>query len=299
MAPQAIAQKWWQFTRERFDPVSHLVMILLFVIAHHMLFPGGASPAAMVLIFLGTVAFFYKLRLYDEIKDYELDLQINPTRPLARGLVRHKDLYLGIIACIGIELALFGSQGKAAISAITCAILYSLLMYKEFFIREKIRPHLTTYAVSHTVVSGMLSVALISAMSQKYPWELDQTAYLFALNSWCLFNVFEFGRKTFTSAEERTGVESYSKIFGRFGAVALVLSMAGASAYCLARIESATLIKPFILTCCLILLVIGTAYAQLNRAPFGKVYRAFSSIYIVLIYLGIISIRLVAIRFWS
>jgi 4-hydroxybenzoate polyprenyltransferase len=209
-------------------------------------------------------------------------------------LVKHADLHLGIALCILAELALFGSQGLAGMMAIAVAIAYSLLMYKEFFIREKIRPHLTTYAVSHTVVSGMLSLALISVMSREFPWALDQSAYLFALNSWCLFNIFEFGRKTFTTVEERPGVESYSKIFGRHGAVALVLSMAGASALCLVRIETVPVVKPFILASCGILLLAGTAYARLDRAPYGKIYRAFSSVYIVLIYSG-----LVAIRVWS
>ncbi len=295
MEPKTLAStpnKWLQFTKERFDPVSHLVMILLFVVAHRLVFPSQSGLVQMALIFFGTVAFFFKLRLYDEIKDYELDLVINPTRPLARGLVKHSDLYTGIAACIVAELAFFGARGMAGLVGISLAIAYSLLMYKEFFIRERIRPHLTTYAISHTVVSGMLSLALVAAMSGEYPWAMSRPAYLFALNSWCLFNIFEFGRKTFASSEERDGVESYSKIFGRFGAVALVLSMAGTSSICLMKIDGSGFIRLFILASCLALFSVGIAYASFNRAPFGKVYRAFSSIYIVLIYLGLVAIHL-------
>jgi 4-hydroxybenzoate polyprenyltransferase len=287
-------RKWLQFTQERFDPASHLVMILLFVIAHRILFHGRAGSLAVVAVFLGTVAFFFKLRLYDEIKDYELDLVINPTRPLARGLVTHRDLYKGIIFCIALELALFGLQGPAALAAIAIAIVYSLLMYREFFIRDLIRPHLTTYAVSHTVVSALLSLALISAFTHMYPWQLSREAQLFALNSWCLFNIFEFGRKTFTLSEEREGVESYSKIFGRYGAVALVVSMAIASAYCLIRVRYSSGLQTFVTVACAVLFSIGIAYAFLNRAPYGKIYRTFSSIYIVIIYLGIVVIQLMS-----
>ncbi|MFL5814817.1 MAG: manganese transporter permease [Bdellovibrionia bacterium] len=294
MQTQALAKsprKWLQFTKERFDPASHLVMILLFVIAHRLLFPGHTTPLAVLAVFLGTVAFFFKLRLYDEIKDYELDLVINPTRPLARGLMTHSDLYKGIAFCIVLELALFGLQGPAALAAIAIAITYSLLMYKEFFIRDLIRPHLTTYAVSHTVVSALLSLALISAFIHRYPWQLSREAQLFALNSWCLFNIFEFGRKTFTSSEERDGVESYSKIFGRSGAVGLVVSMALASAYCLIRVRYSATLQTFIIVACAALIGVGAIYAFMNRPPYGKVYRAFSSIYIVIIYLGIVGIR--------
>jgi 4-hydroxybenzoate polyprenyltransferase len=283
--------KWIQFTKERFDPVSHVVMILLFVIAHRLLFPGHATALAVLEVFLGTVAFFFKLRLYDEIKDYELDLVINPTRPLARGLVTHRDLYKGIVLCIALELVLFGLQGPATLAAIAIAIAYSLLMYKEFFIRDLIRPHLTTYAVSHTVVSALLSLALISAFTHVNAWQLSREAQLFALNSWCLFNIFEFGRKTFTSSEEREGVESYSKIFGRYGAVGLVVSMAIASAYCLIRVRYSPALQTFITATCTALVGVGVTYAFMNRSLYGKIYRAFSSIYIVLIYLGIVAIQ--------
>lgn len=298
MTTQALTKtplKWLQFTKERFDPASHLVMILVFVMAHKLLFPGQASlnsGDSVWLVFLGAVVFFFKLRLYDEIKDYELDLVVNPTRPLARGLVTHQDLYMGIIVCIALELTLFGSQGPAALVTISIAIAYSLLMYKEFFIREHIRPHLTTYAVLHTIVSSMLSFAILAAFTRQYPWHMSRETYYFALNSWYLFNIFEFGRKTFTTAEERSGVESYSKIFGRLGAVALVLAMAAASSYCLTRVRYLPAFHIFVYASSAALAISGIFYAAFNRAPYGKIYRAFSSIYIVLVYSGLVAIQL-------
>jgi 4-hydroxybenzoate polyprenyltransferase len=290
--------KWWQFTRERFDPLSHLLMILVFVEAHRVLVavpsgfvgePGGmASSLVFILLFAGTTLFFFKLRLYDELKDYELDCIINPGRPLVRGLVTHRDLYRGIVFCILVELAVFSLLGSVAVVAISVPILYSLLMYREFFIRDLIRPHLTTYAVSHTVVSGLLSLALISALSGTPIWELGRSGYLFALNSWCLFNIFEFGRKTYTSSEERPDVASYSKVFGRYGAVALVLAHAAVSAACLLALSHGRRdhLAELLGTASLSLLGMGGAYAILNRAPYGKLYRAFSSVYIVIIYIG-------------
>lgn len=292
-------EKWWTFTRERFDPLSHLLMILVFVEAHRVLVREGTALDvqnwALALLFAGTTLFFFKLRLYDEIKDYELDCVINPTRPLARGLVTHRDLYFGIVFCILAELALFAVIGAGAAVAVAVPILYSLLMYKEFFIRERIRPHLTTYAVSHTVVSGLFSLALIAALTGKPVWDLGRLGYLFALNSWCLFNVFEFGRKTFATDEEREGVASYSNIFGRYGAVALVLLQSGVSALCLVALNlgnSAGGVLLWLLGAAnLVLLLTGGAYAILNRSRYGKLYRAYSSVYIIVIYLGFVLIR--------
>lgn len=293
--------KWWRFTRERFDPLSHTIMITLFVLTHWVVAValGDGSrlaerPGLLPLLWLGTLAFFYKLRLYDEIKDYELDCVINPTRPLARGLLKHIDLYRGIGLCICLELLCFGLSGSTGFMAMGFAVLYSLLMYKEFFIREAIRPHLTTYAVLHTVVSCFLSLALFAALAERTPLRIDPRLWFFALNSWFLFNVFEFGRKTFLSSEERPGVESYSKIFSRFGAALLTLSMAIGSSFCLLKsfgwdlTAQMPIYRSFLISTDAGVFIIGGLYAFTNQKPLGKAFRSLSSFYIVWVYLSVL-----------
>lgn len=281
--------RWFQFARERFEPVSHLALIGLFVAAHGAVAEGiSAAPIrwdVFLTIFLGSLAFFFKLRLYDEIKDYEVDLEFNPTRPLARGLLRQSDLKWAIGICILIELVAFGSRGLQSLLAASVAILYSLLMYNEFFIGPKIRPLLTTYAVSHTFVSVLLSWALLRGMIGHLGVP-GTNEVLFALNSWCLFNIFEFGRKTFASGEERDRVPSYSKVFGRYGAVVLVLAMGGCSTFLIwkgALVTGPMTFGVLLLTLGLIG-AFGFLYATLDRKPWGGLYRGLSSVYILIVY---------------
>ena len=136
-------RSWIIFIKERFDPLSHLIMILLFVMVHILftkeIFPIYIPPIKLLILLLGVILFYFKLRLYDEVKDYELDLIINPNRPLPRGLLKLNDMYWGIGICILLELICFSFQGVNAITSLIIAILYSLLMYKEFFIKEIIR----------------------------------------------------------------------------------------------------------------------------------------------------------------
>ena len=299
-----MAFRWWTFTVERFEPVSHSLMILLFFSAHLVVFqsclrPGASIPwAPTLLILLGTTIFFYKLRLYDEVKDYETDIRLNPTRPLARGLLQRKDLHGAIALCVLLELLFFAATGREALAGAWIAISYSWLMYKEFFMREIIRPRLTAYAVSHTVVSSLLSLAILAALSSAYPWQLGKDSVLFAASSWCLFNVFEFGRKTFATGEERAGVESYSRIFGRSVAVLLVWIMAGLADYLLISLPfpESRLLMIYLAAAFGLLSVSGALYAILDRSALGKVYRAISSIYIGLVYLGLLIVHLMNLR---
>lgn len=287
-----LAGRWWAFTKERFPLPSHIPMILLFTYAHVLIAgpSGQIAIESLIILLLGVMFFFYKLRLYDEIKDFELDVKINPKRPLPRGLLKHDHLYYMILFCLVAELACFAFFGMNSIITMALAVLYSLVMFKEFFIKDIIRPHLTTYASIHTVVTVPLSLAIFSALTNKGIWEMPIEYFYYALNNWALFNVFEFGRKTFQANEERHQVESYSKIFTRFGAVALTGINAGASFYLTHLIVESELpnFKIFSGTLLSILIVVGGIYSYINQGNWGKIYRNFSSVYIILFYLGLI-----------
>lgn len=287
--------RWLIFIRERFSPLTYLPMVIVFLAAHYALIDQThlkieITFAAPILLAIGVVAFFLKLRLYDEIKDYEVDLEIHPHRPLQRGLITGSALKRGILLCVGTELVCFGLLGFRPLVGIIIAIAYSLLMYKEFFVRERIRARLTTYAVTHTAVSVLLSLAIYSAISSHFIWQLNSAAYYFALSNWCLFNIFEFGRKTFSLQEEKMSVDSYSKLFGRFGAVSLVIIMAILSLALLSftPFAQAASFWPFIISASATLGVLGVAYAVYDKLWQAKIYRIASSAYLVVIYGGLI-----------
>lgn len=287
---------WCQFTKERFEPWSHMIMILVFIFAHILVVNPVKTIFATslndIFLLIGVTAFYFKLRLYDEVKDYELDVVINKNRPLPRGLLTHKDMYRGMVVCILVELVCFSIMGLQSVLTMTMAIIYSLLMYKEFFIAEKIRPYLTTYALVHTIVTTLLSFAIFSFLTQESVFEIikEPTLVSFAFANWLLFNIFEFGRKTFASAEERENVDTYSSLFGRVGAVILVVSQAGIAHFLALTLKGSN--QAFLLWGFGILLLtlgaLSVNYIISNNAKAAKRYRTFSSIYIIAFYLILI-----------
>ncbi|MCO4753293.1 MAG: hypothetical protein KC478_02370 [Bacteriovoracaceae bacterium] len=297
--------KWWEFTSERFEPVSHFMMIALFFSAHYLVADASKyvilEPIHLAWVTFGTAAFFLKLRFYDEIKDFETDVAFNPSRPLPRGLLKHFDMKKGIEHCIVLEIIFFTSCGMPGFVAILLAISYSLLMYKEFFIGEKIRPHLTTYATSHTIVTIFLSLAIFSALSRYYPWDHEADFYYFALLSWLLFNIFELGRKIYQPCEEREGVDTYSSIWGKFGAVMLILVHAVAAAVLTLLISTIDFffMQTFQAFSIGLLILISAIYLIGKRPISGLIFRKFSEVYIVLIYAGIITNYILRKYYWE
>jgi hypothetical protein len=221
-----LLKSWWIFVKERFPLGSHIPMVALFCIGNVILTEELTKTDKFInpLLFLLTFLFFFRLRCFDEIKDYEVDLRVNPTRPLARGVLTVSQVKVMIAVVALLEIALVASVGLAPLAMHLIAMAYSFLMYKEFFIGKWLSRHLTTYAVTHTFVSMLLGLSLAAQTVGSVNESMLRAVIWIAPINWALFNLFEFARKTFAPDEERPHVESYSSLFGVLGAVALSLS---------------------------------------------------------------------------
>lgn len=219
---------WVALVRERFPLPSYLPMVALFAAGNGAVAirttGADAEPWRVAVAFAIALSFFFRLRCFDEIKDYATDLGINPTRPLPRGALSVPQVFRGALWLSALELAATTALGGAALVAHAIAIAYSFLMYREFFIGDVLRPHLTTYAVTHTFVSVLLGYSVMAQISGAGLIDLPPGALAFGAVNWGLFNLFEFARKTYAPEEERPHVASYSRLFRPIGAGLLSLS---------------------------------------------------------------------------
>jgi 4-hydroxybenzoate polyprenyltransferase len=214
--------------KERFSLGQYLPMIAVFSLANAFYLTlhqeETLSITGLILGILILVSAFLRLRLFDEIKDLDTDLRINPNRPLARGAITLKQTKAWILILILFELVICFYIGGSVILFHGLAILFSLAMYKEFFIGRYLRAHLTTYAVSHTFISFLLALTVAAITQLKTEPFLNFLNVTFFLANWMFFNIFEFARKTYALVEERPGVDTYSSLFGIQGAVLLSFS---------------------------------------------------------------------------
>ena len=287
------SKRWQIFILERFPPLRHLFLISslfganAFVALQTTALSRGIPPLSFVVVLIA----FFRLRLFDEIKDFETDRQINPHRPLARGLISLQEAKRTAFSLLLVELLLSSIIGLPALVATSCYGLYSILMYKEFFISSWLRPKLATYALTHTIVSGLIALFIFSAITGLYFWEAPFTFLLFTVANWMIFNVFEFGRKTFGKKEERNKVDSYSKNFCPWGATSSVLFMA-IVAEAIALSLGIRFSWPFLIALFLYLFITGIRYGRFNStqtaAAFRKACSAFILFYNLIISLGFI-----------
>jgi 4-hydroxybenzoate polyprenyltransferase len=220
------------YLRERFPLFGHGLLIVSYgssnqFLARALVHPGepmhydwGSLAGAVVLLCL-----FFHLRVFDEHKDYAEDCRNHPDRVLQRGLVTLRDLRRLGAAAIATELVLAALHSPAALCAVLIALGFSFLMLKEFFVGPWLRRHFLLYAVSHMLIMPLLALVVYSFATARWPWTAPGWFWLYAFVGFFVTFNWEVSRKIRAPEDEREGVESYTKVFGTYGAAWVVLAI--------------------------------------------------------------------------
>ena len=257
---------------ERFPLVNGILCLALYAAA--LTCGRSASPQGAVALSLGDLwgffaayGFLLMLRVFDEHKDYALDLQNHPQRVLQRGLVTlgHLKVAGGLAIALQLGASLRLDHGFGIITQrFLMMFLWSCLMAKEFFIGEWLSKRLLLYAISHMVVMPMalLWLAQMGAGQAALP----PSAYLLATLSLLSGFSFEIGRKTWAPEQERPTVDSYSKILGlRSAVLVLVLLSLGTTGLLFYMLPGKLSLGALIIE-----LPVLAALAKFGRAPSEK-----------------------------
>lgn len=220
------------YLRERFPLLGHGVLIVSYYSSNQFLARTLTDPGEPMRYglhsLLGAVTLFcvfFHLRVFDEHKDFEDDTRHYPERVLQSGIITLRDLkILGALA-ISTELLLSALGGSMSLVALLLTLGFSVLMLKEFFARAWLKRHFLVYAISHMLIMPLMALTVYSFATQRYPWQAPGWFWLYAFVGFFVTFNWEVSRKIRAPEQEIDGVESYTKIFGTYGAAWLVLAI--------------------------------------------------------------------------
>jgi hypothetical protein len=177
----------------------------------------GTALGGVALVFL----FLLHLRVFDEHKDFALDAATRPDRPVQRGLVTLGQLkVLGAVA-IAAEVVIAFLPGAGPGVLYLAVIGYSVLMLFEFFARDWLAARIHWYALSHTLVMGLMAVALAARFTLRADLALPLEVWVIAALNVSGAIGIDVLRKTWAPESEVAGLDSYSKRLGIRGAAIL------------------------------------------------------------------------------
>lgn len=216
-----LARRFLAWMAERFPAANAVLVLLVWAAAFAWgRFQAAGGPVGFrprdVIGFLAAYGYFLLLRVFDEHKDYAHDKIAHPHRVLQRGLITLQ--HLRVAGAIAVAVQLGGSVllDGGAIGPITlawaAAFLWSVLMAREFFVGEWLRPRLVLYAFSHMIamplcVHWMMRMGAANVPLPAAAWLLPATSYAYGF-------AIEIGRKLKAPEDERPEVDSYTKAFG-------------------------------------------------------------------------------------
>ena len=288
-----LVDRWRVFISERFPIAEHALSIFFLTL-------GNSAVACAItgsifylynffVAYIVCLLFFFRLRCFDEIKDYATDLLVNPSRPLARGVLTLGEVKRMFVLVTLVEMVLVNLLGARAFFVHLVAVAYSYLMYKEFFIGKYLSPHLTTYALTHTFVSVLVAYSIFTQVTGTDIYKFNVELFVFGLASWAIFNLFEFGRKTYAPVEERNNVPTYTTTFGVSGAVTLSVSQVAAAVGVVLYLyqKNAVFSLPDIyayLVASFILIFYGLFFLVMKTRLSAQIFRGVCSAYLIVYY---------------
>jgi len=216
----------WAYLKERFPVVNTLLFAILFLTVYavacyaqqRMLFSDGFLFIDGGI--LATISFFFRLRVFDEIKDFSIDCINHPQRVLQSGRITLTQLQW-IAALLFIAEALWTiTAGTMCLLCWIVATAYSILMRYEFFASAYLKKRLLLYAFTHMLIMPMIIAWLWWGIMVVDGWN----DYVWLL---CLLSIaggfsFEIARKIHAPEAEKVTIDSYSKSLGLIASIILV-----------------------------------------------------------------------------
>lgn len=225
----ALSSRIFAWMDERFPFKNALLFFILYltsaVVARSTLDGEVQVTLVDVLACIVTWSLFLVIRIFDEHKDYALDVVNHPQRVLQSGLITLKHLkVLGVVAVFAqLLFSIYAdgfSFGGATISYLIMFV-YLCLMGAEFFCGEWLEKRLTLYAFSHMLIMPLIVFWLANLAVPNAV--LNESLMVMMLLAFISGFCFEITRKTKGIEEERDTVDSYSRIFGTKGSAYIVM----------------------------------------------------------------------------
>lgn len=222
----SLLKKYYLYTKERFPiPATFPYAAALYYLSYF--FPGvigNRDPFSLAESIIGCLVFFmalFEIRILDEHKDYKKDVVAHPERMLSKGVITLADLRKLLYVMVALQTVMAIYLGPAPFVVWLAMQVFSLLMFKEFFVPEFLNRHIGIYLLSHQI---SVPLALLFGISQRadlcYLGAVQPALLLMFLFGTMMATInFEIARKTWSPDREHELADSYSKVWGIEGAV--------------------------------------------------------------------------------
>ena len=140
-----IIKSLYLFQKERFPLQILLFTTLSSVLASVAVIDNSVNPFQIVSAFVITMLFLFHIRVIDESRDFKNDATLHPDRPVQRGDIALKQLFIVSIVGLTLSLALAWYFGFPSLLLALLFIAFTTLAWRDFFIPSLFTNRLVIY----------------------------------------------------------------------------------------------------------------------------------------------------------
>lgn len=208
-----------KYLAERFPLTATIPSSLFGMVGLFLLF-GATTPGAstrfssiVIIAFLSFFLLTFILRMFDEIKDREVDRVLFPDRLLSKGEVLYSDIHKMLITALFIWVPLNYIFGNSPF-VFTVLCVYCFLFFKYFFVPNILSKNILLALVTHNPLMFLASfyICTLYAADQELPLYTFRNMLL-ALIFWMPSISWETARKV-RAPKDETDYQTYSKLIG-------------------------------------------------------------------------------------
>ena len=287
--------RWWTYQRERFPIFAHGLLIAAFsssAVSYSAMLRGQMPRLISIgVAFVTCFLFFLQLRIADEFKDFEEDSRYRPYRPVPRGLIKLRELGILFVIAAAIQLTLALALNWRLALVLAGVWIYLALMSREFFVRDWLKARPFTYMWTHMLIMPQIDLYATATDWIGSGGGPPRGVMLFLWVSFFNGMVIEIGRKIRAPQDEEEGVDTYSRVWGRAGAVAAwLIAIALTAAFALMaawRIHFLFIAAIFLSILILAAAIIAIRYLSDPSTSRAKSIEIMSGIWTLMMYLNL------------
>jgi len=203
---------FYSYQKKRFPVIVLGLSFLPAILSSGAVVIGSVNIEFLTLSLIISLAYLLHVRIIDEFRDYEHDLEHHKDRPLSVGDITLNDLrivdWMAVIALV--LTALY--SGLQALLLVVVMLGYSFLARNEFFLGLKFRKHFYLYNAVNLVQMLLLQVLVYTLASDTFAFTAVVLIHFLFTATGTI--IFEFLRKVKSPGNDGTGQDTYTWFLG-------------------------------------------------------------------------------------
>jgi len=178
----------------------------------------------VVLALIVSLAYLLHVRIIDDFRDYDHDIEHHKDRPVSTGIITLKELRVidWVAIAVVITTALYASLQALLITM--AMLFYSYFARNEFFLGSQFRKHFYLYNAVNLVQMLLLQILVYIIASKSFSFTtLVAVHFMFTATGTV---IFEFLRKVKSPGQDGSGKDTYTWFLGLNKALLIYVTIA-------------------------------------------------------------------------